>query len=82
MNPRTLHTQLRVGQVARLKKAHPCGSRDWEVLRLGTEVKLRCTGCGHLVSLPRSKLATALREILPAPGGLDREEAGDGRSRR
>ncbi len=68
MNPRLLHTQLRVGQTARLKKAHPCGSQDWQVLRLGTEVRLRCCGCGHLVCLPRSKLATVLREILPPSG--------------
>ncbi len=68
MNPRTLHTQLRVGDRARLKKTHPCGSRDWEVLRLGTEVKLRCVGCGHLVSLPRAKLATVLKEIVPPAG--------------
>lgn len=75
MNPRTIHTQLRVGDRARLKKAHPCGSRDWEVLRLGTEVKLRCTGCGHLVVLPRATLATALREILPPPSPGPAEEA-------
>jgi hypothetical protein len=61
--------------VARLKKAHPCGSRDWEVLRLGTEVKLRCTGCGHLVSVPRSKLATSLQEILPPPAAAKESQS-------
>lgn len=65
-NPRTLHIQLRVGDRAHLKKPHPCGSSEWEVLRLGAEVKFRCAGCGHVVSLPRSKLATALRGILPS----------------
>jgi hypothetical protein len=59
-----LHTTLRPGDRVRLKKTHPCGSETWEVLRLGTDVKLKCTGCGHLVVLPRAKLATALKEIL------------------
>ena len=68
MNPRLLHTKLRVGDRAVLKKPHPCGSREWEVLRLGAEVKLRCLGCGRLVSLPRSDLATALRGIAEDKG--------------
>ena len=66
---RLLHTTLRPGDRVRLKKVHPCGSEAWEVLRLGTDVKLKCAGCGHLVVLPRAKLATALREIVKAPTG-------------
>ncbi len=71
MSHRTLHTTLRVGDYVRLKKPHPCGSQEWEVVRLGTEVKLRCRGCGRLISLPRGKLATVLREKTsnPAEGG-------------
>jgi hypothetical protein len=61
---RLLHTSLKLGDRVRLKKPHPCGSQEWEVLRLGTDVKLRCTGCGHLVVLPRGTLATSLKEIL------------------
>ena len=64
---RLLHTTLRIGDRVRLKKPHPCGSQEGEVLRLGTDVKLKCAGCEHLVVLPRSKLATALREILGRP---------------
>jgi len=61
---RLLHTTLRVGDRVRLKKPHPCGSQEWEVLRLGTDVKLQCTGCGHLVVLPRADLAKFLKEIV------------------
>lgn len=63
-NPRTLHTQLRVGDHARLKKPHPCGGSEWEVLRLGAEVKFRCLGCGRIVSLPRAQLSSVLRAII------------------
>ena len=65
MSDRLLHTTLRPGDRVRLRKVHPCGSEHWEVLRLGTEVRLRCLGCQRIVAIPRSKLAGALQEKLP-----------------
>lgn len=41
------------GDIITMKKAHPCGSKDWLVIRAGAEIKLRCQGCGHDVALPR-----------------------------
>lgn len=41
------------GEIVTMKKAHPCGSKDWLVIRAGAEIKLRCQGCGHDVALPR-----------------------------
>ena len=37
------------------KKQHPCGSKEWEVTRVGVDFKLKCIGCGHVVMLPREK---------------------------
>ena len=47
-----------------MKKAHPCGSREWLVLRTGMDFRLRCRGCGHEVMLPRSKAEKNIRQIL------------------
>lgn len=47
-----------------MKKAHPCGSREWSVLRTGMDFRLRCCGCGHEVMLPRSKAEKNIRQIL------------------
>ena len=47
---------IRLGQVVHLRKAHPCGERRWEVVRLGADIGLRCLGCGRRVLLPRSQL--------------------------
>ena len=47
-----------------MKKSHPCGSRQWLVLRTGMDFRLRCTGCGHEVLLPRSKAEKNIRQIL------------------
>ena len=43
-----------IGDIVRLKKQHPCGSKEWEVLRVGADFRLKCLGCGHQVMLPRT----------------------------
>ena len=44
---------IRPGDVLTMKKQHPCGSNTWTVLRIGADFKLKCTGCGHEIMLPR-----------------------------
>ena len=41
--------------IVEMKKQHPCGSKEFEVIRLGADIKIKCTGCGRIVMLPRSK---------------------------
>ena len=55
---------LKLHQLVELKKAHPCGSRNWEVLRVGMDVKLRCQGCGQEVMAPRRKIEKSIKRIL------------------
>lgn len=52
-----------VGDTIRMKKAHPCGSYEWEVLRAGMDFKIKCKGCGHMVMIPRVKLEKNIKEI-------------------
>ena len=53
-----------VGDIVKLKKPHPCGSTQWEILRVGMDIKLKCLGCGHELMLPRSKAEKAIKKIL------------------
>ena len=46
--------ELSIGDVLRLRKAHPCGGTDWLVVRLGADIGLKCTTCGRRILLPRS----------------------------
>ncbi len=46
-----------------LKKNHPCGSNVWEVLRVGADFRIKCTGCGHMVMLPRVQVEKNIRAI-------------------
>lgn len=44
-----------VGDLVQVKKPHPCGSKIWEILQLGADVRLKCQGCGRMVMVPRAK---------------------------
>ena len=55
---------IHVGDVLELKKPHPCGSREWLVLRIGMDFKLRCAGCGHELMIPRSKVEKNIKKVL------------------
>ena len=54
---------VRLGDILVMKKPHPCGSREWSVMRTGMDFRLKCLGCGHEVLLPRSKAEKNIREI-------------------
>ena len=54
---------LKLNDRVELKKPHPCGSREWLVLRIGADFKLRCMGCGHEVMGARSKFEKNVKEV-------------------
>ena len=56
---------IQVGDILTMKKEHPCGSKQWEVLRTGADFRLRCCGCGHEVMQPRRKVEKMIRRIVP-----------------
>jgi len=53
-----------VGDTVKLKKKHPCGSYEWEILRVGADFRLKCTGCGHQIMLPRRQVEKSTKEIF------------------
>lgn len=59
---------IRLGDALIMKKKHPCGSDTFEVLRIGMDFKLRCSGCGHEVMLPRAKAEKNIKKIRRADG--------------
>lgn len=52
-----------VGDIVQMKKTHPCGSAQWEVLRTGIDFRIKCCGCGHMVMLPRVKFEKNVKKI-------------------
>lgn len=55
-----------VSSILQMKKPHPCGVDTFTVLRVGSDIRIRCTGCGRDLTLPRVKLERAIRAVLPA----------------
>ena len=61
--------ELKIGDVVRMKKAHPCGSHLWEVTRIGADIGLTCHGCRRRLMLARSYLQRRVKEVIPAGAG-------------
>ena len=52
-----------VGDIVKLKKQHPCGSSEWEILRVGADFRLKCTGCGHQIMIARKLVEKSTKEL-------------------
>lgn len=56
--------ELKVGDVIKMKKSHPCGTNAWELRRVGMDIRMQCKGCGHQVMLPRKQVEKGFRGFL------------------
>ena len=56
--------EINVGEIIKLKKQHPCGSKEWEVLRIGMDFRLKCMGCDHQIMIARKQVEKNIRGIL------------------
>lgn len=54
---------LSLGDILVLKKGHPCGTNEWEVIRVGMDIRLRCMGCDRQVLLPRKQVEKSIKNI-------------------
>ncbi|MCI8292779.1 MAG: DUF951 domain-containing protein [Hespellia sp.] len=55
--------RFNIGDIIKMKKPHPCGSHEWEILRVGADFRLKCLGCGHQVMVPRKLVEKNTKEI-------------------
>jgi hypothetical protein len=61
--------EIRLGDILRLKKRHPCGGFQWEVVRLGADIGLVCQTCKRRVLLDRLVVERRVRQVLRAGEG-------------
>ena len=54
---------MKWGILLKLKKQHPCGSSEWEILRVGADFRLKCTGCGHQIMIARKLVEKNTRNL-------------------
>lgn len=53
-----------VGDIVQMKKKHPCGSDNWEVFQLGSDMRVRCKGCEHITLVNRPKFMKNVKKVL------------------
>jgi|BioPla2DNA2_1021312.scaffolds.fasta_scaffold48611_2 hypothetical protein len=66
-----------IGDIVELKKQHPCGSKQWEITRLGVDIKIKCLGCEHQVMLPRVKFEKSVKKIIQSKQDTKQYENGE-----
>ncbi|MFB3881181.1 MAG: DUF951 domain-containing protein [Armatimonadota bacterium] len=60
------------GDMVRMRKPHACGANQWVVTQTGMDIRVRCTGCGRTVLMPRSDFERAAKKL--ERGGLDQSD--------
>lgn len=53
-----------LGDIVETRKQHPCGSKNWEIIRLGADIKIKCCGCGRIIMLERAKFEKSVKKII------------------
>lgn len=53
-----------IGTLVVMKKGHPCGANSWEVIRVGADIKIKCTNCGRLIMMPRVEFNKKIKKII------------------
>ena len=59
-----MYDDIRLGDVVRMRKPHPCGSNEWDVVRLGADIGIRCRKCSRRVLLPRSQFVRQVKALV------------------
>ena len=53
-----------INSIVMIKKGHPCGANEWEIVRIGADIKIKCVNCGRLIMMPRIEFNKKLKKII------------------
>lgn len=53
-----------IGSIVEMKKAHPCGTNNWEITRVGADIKIKCTNCGRTIMIPRIEFNKKIKKVI------------------
>lgn len=71
---------FQLGDIVLMKKNHPCGSNEMEIIRMGMDIRIKCVGCKHSVLVPRAKFEKNMRKVIrsAAESSVDPSDADAG----
>ena len=58
-----MENNYKIGSIVVMKKQHPCGSNEWEIIRVGADIKIKCINCGRSIMLPRIEFNKKLKKL-------------------
>ena len=56
--------KIEIGTIVTMKKGHPCGANEWEIIRVGADMKLKCTNFSRIIMMPRIEFNKKLKKII------------------
>ena len=56
--------EYKIGDIVEFKKQHPCGSKLWEIIRIGVDYKFKCKGCQHVIMVERPKALKLIKKVV------------------
>ncbi len=59
-----MNKEYKLGSKVVMKKEHPCGSNEWEVTRVGADIKIKCIKCGRQIMMPRIEFNKKLKKVI------------------
>ncbi|NBD25063.1 DUF951 domain-containing protein [Paenibacillus glycinis] len=66
--------QFELGDIVQMKKQHPCGTNEMEIIRMGMDIRIKCVGCKHSVLIPRAKFEKNLKKVLRSAADSQQNE--------
>jgi len=66
--------ELEFGDIIRMRKPHPCGGYEWQVVRMGADIGLECLTCGRRIMLERRALKNRMKRIVRKGGEANEDD--------
>ncbi|MBR1376977.1 MAG: DUF951 domain-containing protein [Bacilli bacterium] len=60
--------EYKMGSIVVMKKQHPCGSNEWQITRVGADIKIKCINCGRSIMLPRIEFNKKMKKVIQYEG--------------
>ena len=67
------NNKYELGSKVVMKKQHPCWTNEWEIVRVGADIKIKCTNCNHVVMLSRVDFNKKLKKIIEVEQWMKKE---------
>ncbi|BFH65957.1 DUF951 domain-containing protein [Paenibacillus azoreducens] len=64
---------FQLGDIVQMKKNHPCGSNEMEIIRMGMDIRIKCVKCQHSVLIPRAKFEKNMKKVLRSKEAIEEE---------